>query len=204
MTKLSTWILTSLFGFVLSPLNFSLSLYAQTTTYQVVRVIDGDTVVLDTGDQVRLIGIDTPEIAESGKPVECFGDQATYYLTKILEGREVWLTYSGQTRRDAFNRILAYLYRVEGGIDVNKHLLQHGYATNYIRFPHRRQTEFTQTEARTRNAQKGFFGTACQGSRQLTVPIPTSPAPTTALPESPPFLQLAPRANVVTNYYQIT
>ena len=172
--------------------------------YRVTRVIDGDTIVIETGDQVRLIGIDTPEVAESGKPVQCWGDQATYYLASILEGRGVYLTYSPEARRDAFNRILAYVYRVDGNVDINRHLLETGYATNYFQFPHRRLSEFAGVALQARLGEKGIFGPECRGERLLRKPDlvlnPYEPA-RVALTDSPQ-LRLLPALNRTATYFE--
>jgi micrococcal nuclease len=46
--------------------------------YRIVeRVIDGDTLVLENGERVRLIGVDTPETKDPRKPVQHFGKEAT-------------------------------------------------------------------------------------------------------------------------------
>ena len=59
---------------------FAPSLHAQAgdqaSTRTVERVIDGDTLVLDGGERVRLIGVDTPETVHPSKPVEYFGTEA--------------------------------------------------------------------------------------------------------------------------------
>jgi micrococcal nuclease len=45
----------------------------------VQRVVDGDTLMLDTGERVRLIGVDTPEIKHPNKPVEYFSKEASAF-----------------------------------------------------------------------------------------------------------------------------
>ena len=54
---------------------------------QVVRVVDGDTIVLDGNEKVRLIGVDTPETKHPRKPVEYFGKEASAF-TKRMVARE--------------------------------------------------------------------------------------------------------------------
>jgi micrococcal nuclease len=58
---------------------------------QVTRVIDGDTLVLDGGERVRLIGVDTPETVHPQKPVEYFGKEASAFTRRTVEAalREV-------------------------------------------------------------------------------------------------------------------
>lgn len=53
----------------------------------VTRVIDGDTIQVDHGERVRLIGIDTPETKHPQKPVEYFGREATEFTKRIAEAK---------------------------------------------------------------------------------------------------------------------
>ena len=74
------------------------------------KQIDGDTVVLDGGKRVRLIGVDTPETVHPTKPVEYFGREASAF-TKLVEGQEVYLEYEqGSPTRDRYGRTLGYVY----------------------------------------------------------------------------------------------
>ena len=59
-------------------------------TAYVARVVDGDTIEASIGgrtEDVRLIGIDTPETVKPGAPVECFGPQASRFTHRLLEKR---------------------------------------------------------------------------------------------------------------------
>ena len=79
-------------------------------TAPVTRVVDGDTfeaLVEGEEEDVRLIGVDTPETVKPGAPVDCFGPQASAYLHGLLEGRTVRLVF-GEERRDVYGRLLAY------------------------------------------------------------------------------------------------
>src|ERR1044072_3140929 len=78
----------------------------------IVRVVDGDTVEARIGgevEDVRLIGIDTPETGRTGAPVECSRPRAPRSAHRRLEGRQVRLVF-GAERRDHYGRLLAYLY----------------------------------------------------------------------------------------------
>ncbi len=54
-----------------------------------IRVVDGDTIVLDGDEKVRLIGIDTPESKDPRKPVQYFGQEAYEFTKSPVEGNKV-------------------------------------------------------------------------------------------------------------------
>src|SRR4051794_24270935 len=61
-------------------------------TARIVRVVDGDTVEIDLDgkrDDLRLIGIDTPETVKPGTPVQCYGPRASAFTHRLLDGRTV-------------------------------------------------------------------------------------------------------------------
>src|SRR5262245_55051053 len=66
----------------------------RTDSARVVRVVDGDTVVVRTGgheERVRYIGVDTPESVKPGTPVQCFAKAASAENRRLVEGQEVRL-----------------------------------------------------------------------------------------------------------------
>ena len=71
--------------------------------------MDGDTLLLNSGGTVRLIGVDTPETKHPEKPVEYFAEEAYRFTKQMVEGKEVRLEFD-QTRRDRYGRIFAYVY----------------------------------------------------------------------------------------------
>lgn len=98
------------------------------TVALVTRVVDGDTVEARIGgevEDVRLIGVDTPETVKPGEPVQCFGPQASRFANRLLEGRRVRLVF-GAERRDRYDRLLAYAY-LDGDL-VNAALVRRGLA----------------------------------------------------------------------------
>jgi micrococcal nuclease len=97
---------------------------------RVVRVVDGDTVVVRTGgheERVRYIGVDTPESVKPGTPVQCFAKAASAANKRLIEGREVRLVRDAEAR-DRYGRTLAYVYRSSDGLFVNAELVRRGYA----------------------------------------------------------------------------
>ncbi len=95
---------------------------ADGTVAAVVRVDDGDTLVVEIGgdeQQVRLIGINAPE---SG---ECVGDLAKSALTEIIGGREV-LIEADVEGTDQYGRLLRYVW-IDGAL-INETLARDGLA----------------------------------------------------------------------------
>ena len=88
------------------------------------RVIDGDTIVLDGGEHVRLIGVDTPEKNDQREEVRRLARQATSFTRAQVAGRRVRLEYD-QTHRDRYRRTLAYVY-LEGGAMLNAEIIRQG------------------------------------------------------------------------------
>lgn len=104
----------------------SLSFLLGQELFRVTRVIDGDTIQLENGERVRLIGVDTPETVHPSKPIEYFGKEASNFTKTLLEGKRVRVDYDVQ-KRDKYNRLLGYLY-LEDGTFVNGELVKQGYA----------------------------------------------------------------------------
>lgn len=104
----------------------------------VVRVIDGDTVVVEGGDGkrvvVRLIGVDTPETVAPGKPVQPYGPEASAYTKAGLLGLMVRLVPDSRAgERDRYGRTLAYVFI--GDECWNETLIRKGYGRAYTDYP---------------------------------------------------------------------
>ena len=98
---------------------------------EVVFVIDGDTIIADidgTEENVRLIGIDTPEPQGGFRDEECYGNEASAFTRGLLpEGTAIALSRDVEAR-DRFDRLLAYVYRVDDGLFVNLAVVSEGMA----------------------------------------------------------------------------
>jgi len=126
---------------------FDPSLWPKVT---VVRVIDGDTVVLENGERMRLIGIDAPEDGA------CYYDISAERLSELVLGRSVaW--EPGVNERDRFGRLLGYLH--DGSTFVNLLLVERGLAAAYPYPPDMvYAAQFAETEGRAREAKRGLWG----------------------------------------------
>ena len=118
----------------------------QASQADVIRVIDGDTVVISGDERVRLIGIDTPENGQ------CGFDEAKQAIEKLLASGSATF-YSGTTSdKDKYDRLLRYI-EVEG-IDVGLNLISNGFAI--ARYdsrdgygPHDRESEYVSADENT-------------------------------------------------------
>ena len=141
----------------------------------VEHVVDGDTVVarVDGRDEhVRLIGIDTPETVDPKRPVMCFGPEASAETHTLLpDGTPVRLVRDVEAR-DAYGRLLAYVYRATDGTFVNLALAQGGFADVLAIAPntaHGAELRAAVTDAKL--AHRGLWG-ACRSFGQ---PVGSSP-----------------------------
>ncbi|HMJ36730.1 MAG TPA: thermonuclease family protein [Baekduia sp.] len=101
-----------------------------TQTARVLRVVDGDTILVALGgktERVRYIGMDTPETVKPRAPVQCFGKKASAANEQLVDGRAVRLVADAEAR-DRYGRMLAYVYRASDGVFVNAELVRRGYA----------------------------------------------------------------------------
>ncbi len=105
----------------------------------VVRVVDGDTVVLAGGIKVRVLGIDAPEMEQDGCPADFLAHQAKAALTELTLNRTVGLSYD-RLRYDRYGRLLAYL-RLPDQTLVNTELVRLGMARVYFIAPNLRYRE---------------------------------------------------------------
>jgi micrococcal nuclease len=124
----------------------------------VTDVVDGDTIEVELGgriEDVRYIGIDTPETVKEDTPVQCFGHRASDYNRKLVSGRRVLLRFDRE-RRDQYGRLLAYVY--VGGRMVNAELVRRGYARTLRIAPNTAHAAlFARLELRAGRAGRGIW-----------------------------------------------
>lgn len=150
-----------------TPLPAASTTAAATTTpsfYPVVHIVDGDTIDVKEGAQkvrVRLIGIDTPEVVDPKKPVQCYGPEASAEMKRIATGQSVRLeTDPTQDLHDKYGRLLAYVF-LPDGTDANLHMIEAGFAREYTyKTPYEYQAQFKAAEADARAAGRGLWS-AC-------------------------------------------
>ena len=108
-----------------------LALFAATEANAAVvvsKIYDGDTITLSTGERVRLLQIDTPELS----PAECYGEEARTALGSLLRSAgDVSLKADPKLDKvDRYGRLLRYVY--VGKTNINLKLVEIGAATPYF------------------------------------------------------------------------
>src|SRR3989339_1204503 len=131
--------------------------------FVVKKVIDGDTLILSSGDTVRLIGVDTPELHHPEVPVQRFASEAMEFSRKFAEGFVCRVEVEGSDNRDKYGRLLAYI-RINGRL-LNSELIRLGYGYAYRRFAFEKSEEFARLEAAARKSGYGLWNTSLRDGR---------------------------------------
>lgn len=150
---------------ILSTLLFS-ACEAKPNYQQVKWVYDGDTLLLKDGRKVRIIGINTPEVAHHKKKGERYGREATEQLRALLKqsGNRIRLEM-GEERLDRYKRHLAHVFLPDGR-DISLWMLKNGWATTMIFPPNTHYIDnYQQAE---RSAQKKKLNIWQQKNVQIT------------------------------------
>ena len=125
-----------------------------TPTYKCIKVIDGDTIVVENVGKVRLIGVNAPEIKDRHRGVQRFGMESTTFTEQNLLGKQVRLEYD-VTRVDKFGRTLAYVY-VDDTF-FNAELVKQGYALVFAKYPFKYLDEFRRLEMDAKKNGRGLW-----------------------------------------------
>ena len=116
--------------------------YIYTRPLKVIKVVEGNALVLNNGKKVNLIGVDTSTKAET-------------FIRKVIEGKEVKLKYDRQ-KVDRDGQILAYVYLLDGTL-LNAELVKQGYARIDKRLPFRYIEEFKRYEKEAKENKRGIW-----------------------------------------------
>lgn len=135
----------------------------------VTRVVDGDTLVLENKERVRLIGIDTPEMHESDKlfkdaqrtnqdaaAIQELGKRSFSFTRELAEGKRVRLEFDVE-KKDKYKRLLAYVY-LEDGTFVNAQIIKEGYASLMTYPPNIKYVDlFKELYKQARESKRGLW-----------------------------------------------
>ena len=126
------------------------------TPIKVTRIIDGDTFETETGDRVRLVGINAPEIRD------IFGEEAKQHLILLIEGKTVDLEPDHTSNdRDRYNRLLRYI--ILDNIDINKQMVLDGYAFAYLKYHFDKEAEYKDAQLSAERNSAGIWGNSNKG-----------------------------------------
>jgi micrococcal nuclease len=135
----------------------------------VTSVVDASTitVTIDGVDEVvKLIGINTPELSNSDRNGLCMTNEAMKRLRKLVLQQSVKIeTDRTQGTRDAYGRVLAYIYLKDGQM-VNRKMIAEGYAYEYTYLlPYKHQKDFKNVQNIAKASSRGLWsGTFCKTS----------------------------------------
>lgn len=128
---------------------------------KVTRVIDGDTIEIDNGIKIRLLGIDTPETKDPRRSVGCFGKEAANETNRLLEGSIVILE-KDISETDKYRRLLRYVFLPLGDgnlLFVNDYLIREGFAKALTYPPDVKYTQaFLKAQREAKVNKKGLWG----------------------------------------------
>ena len=102
----------------------------------VIRVVDGDTIharLNGVDEDVRIIGLDSPETSKPGTPVECFAREATAAAKRLLKPGDPILLQPDPTqdKRDRYDRLLAHVFLADGTLFAET-MIRQGDAIHYV------------------------------------------------------------------------
>lgn len=130
--------------------------FTSRTFAKVTRVNDGDTIEIEGGQKLRYIGMDTPELYDPRKPVQCFGTEAKEKNKELVEGKIVKLE-KDVSETDKYGRLLRYVW--VDNLLVNDYLVKEGYARISTYPPDvKYQSLFSQSEKEARENKRGLWG----------------------------------------------
>jgi micrococcal nuclease len=134
--------------------------------YKVIDVLDGDTIVANVKGHevtVRLIGIDTPEVVDPRKPVQCYGREASAKAKEILKNQEIYIEKDELKEKtgdyDIYGRVLAYIYLSDRSL-YNRYMIENGYAKEYTfnKEKYKYQKEFKALQTKAKKEKLGLWG----------------------------------------------
>lgn len=123
----------------------------------VLRVVDGDTIVVSGVGTVRLIGVDTPESVHPRMAVEEFSREAVAFTRQLAQNVNVELEFDWPLK-DRYGRTLAYVFLPDGRM-LNAELIGQGYGHAYTQRPFKYIERFRRLEREARENRRGLWGT---------------------------------------------
>lgn len=142
-------------------------IFSDDISYPITSVVDGDTIKVridGKADTIRIIGINTPEVVDPRRPVQCFGKEASDKGKELLVGKEVILESDpSQGDKDKYGRLLRYVF--VDGVDYGDEMIKTGYAYEYTyHLPYKYQKKYKESESYAKGNNLGLWAPAtCNG-----------------------------------------
>lgn len=126
-------------------------------TVRLAQVVDGDTLRLQDGRRIRVLGINTPEVARKGQAGEALGAEASAASREFLPAQQqVHLVYD-RDQNDRYGRVLAHVYNAQRQ-SLAAHLLERGLALQVVVPPNLSEVKcLARQEARARQLNRGIW-----------------------------------------------
>ena len=128
--------------------------------YEVLDVVDGDTLRIKIKDKielVRFLGINTPEVEGKYRHQECFGKEASAKTKELLKNKKViLLPDSNSPDRGKYGRLLRYVFLPNGDF-INAILIKEGYAFSSIYTEIQFKNYFNYLEKQARQNHRGLW-----------------------------------------------
>ncbi len=135
--------------------------------FNVKRVSDGDTLILENNERVRLLSVNAPEISSRYREAESGGIAAKNWLQAQLKQGQIYLQYDNE-QRDRYNRLLAYAWSVDGTF-LNEQLLKQGLATLALQPPNLHYAdELIAAQQQAIQQQAGIWGDKAYQPRKVS------------------------------------
>jgi micrococcal nuclease len=130
-------------------------------TAQVKYISDGDSFILESGERVRMIGINAPELGDK------FGPESKEHLARLIRGKTVVLGSDPQNDdRDVHGRLLRYVS--VNGTDINRQMIAEGWAYAFLRyrFARSRRDAYRDAETSAKASGVGLWAAEPNGASQ--------------------------------------
>ncbi|KAA1376597.1 thermonuclease family protein [Aeromicrobium fastidiosum] len=129
-------------------------------------------------ERVRLIGIDTPELGRDGAADQCHAREATRQMSRLVKGSRVQLQRDRtQANRDAYGRLLRYVYAGGNRRDVGRTLVANGHGREYTfkGRAYRHRSAHLKAQRSAQKARRGLWGGCAAPTAPPPVPAPPAP-----------------------------
>lgn len=124
----------------------------------VTSVVQADLLRLETGQLVRLLGVDTPITTDPEEPLEFYGSESFRFTQKQVEGRRVRIEFD-RRRMDNYGRLLGYVYVLPEEKFLNLEIVEtgHGHAWTGEPMSREQRDRFEEAETLARSRQLGLW-----------------------------------------------